>query len=178
MEKKTRWAQIREGVKKASKHEIRNSYKIRDFYRDFVKTCPRGNKISCKDYSSIIKLMNSKIIDELIEVGDVVFPQEMGGLYIKVTERKLRLVNGKIRGLNIDWSATAALWMVDEEARLAKTVVRDEKRILASVNYRRARAIFPFRSIYALRISRRHMARIYNRIHGGHNYIFKSKGYE
>lgn len=172
-ETENKWEQTKPLMKRASQFKVRNSYGAEDFYRDFRKTCPRGKKISYQEYVSIIKLMNSKIVDELVETGDVVFPQDMGGLYIKIAERKLRLENGRVKGLAVDWASTVSLWLSDPEAREAKTIVRREERTLARVLFRRTRALFQYKTIFSFDIYRRTKVRIYDRIHEGHKYIFK-----
>lgn len=153
-------------------NKVRNSYGAEDFYRDFRKTCPRGKKISYRDYISIIKLMNSKIVDELVEIGDITFPQDMGGLYVRIANRKLRLEKGRVKGLAVDWASTISLWLSDSEAREAKTIVRREERTLAKVLFRRTKALFTYKTIYSFDVYRRTKVRIYNRIHEGHKYIY------
>lgn len=171
MEKGNKWELIKDIVKRPATHEVRNSYGAWYYYRKFK--CPYGQKISYQDFSAILKLMNTKLAEQLIETGDVVFPNEMGGLYVRVSERKLRLEDGKIKGLAVSWAQTISLWLSDEEARENKTLVREENRTLAKVHFRRARARFLHKSIYTLTVCRRIRVSIYNRIHEGHKYIFK-----
>lgn len=107
-------------------HKIKNSYGIKDAYSFYVKNS--RNPIQYKVYASLIKEINSLLVNTFLQGNDIVFPYGLG----KVSLLKYR-VNGKYS--LIDWNRTLDLWYKDKESEDNKAVVKLENKEVYKITY-------------------------------------------
>ena len=146
--------------KKASqprKQKVTNSYGLRDAYmyiRDH-KWFNIGSPLSEKQFSSIVKGVNKRLAQNVLDSIEVKFPYKMGALIVRKTPRKVWFKNGKVRtNLIIDWNATLQLWYNDLEARKNKTLVRREAHDLFKIHYDKTKTDYQNAWVYDFRPTR------------------------
>lgn len=102
-------------------------YDTRDIYRTVRGTSLRGLGIKEKEFSSIVKKVNERIAQSILE-GDLVrLPCSMGTIIPIQKEAMYVNKKGKVVICKpVDWKATLALWEEDEEAKKENFKVRHD----------------------------------------------------
>jgi hypothetical protein len=111
--------------------KIRNSYTIYDYFCNYKKTRPKEERyrLTHKQYSDIIHMMNRLLIDELFNSGYVDLPYRLGRLTLYKSEVKLKFVDGRLKiPYLINWNETHSLWYSDPEAYENKTKIYFENK--------------------------------------------------
>lgn len=172
------------GLDKPRVHRVRNSVGIYSGFKYYRKNRPKDHKyvLTESQYFSITRRVNDILANMLISGEDVQFPHMMGRLEIRKNDRKVKIgANGEvITNLPIDWDKTLRLWYEDDEARLAKTLVRVEEREIFKVYYNRGKANYNNKSYYEFSVNRDLKKRLKQRIKEGKieaMYLDKNKRY-
>jgi len=114
-------------VKGKRNRKIKNCYNVADYFAYYKKTKPDTKEFSISQptYSAIIKNINNRLRQHLIEDGELKLPCDMGILKIHKTIVKPKVVDNKlIYNSAVDWQSTMKLWEDDPESKVAKTVVK------------------------------------------------------
>lgn len=143
-------------IKDKRKHSIRNSYGINDAW-EWAKENKNIDKLVNKaTYKRIIRAVNQKLADNLIAGKDVIFPYNMGMLEIRKYNKKIEVVNGKVKtNLAVDWKATIKFWQEDEEAKRNKTLVRFNTDTIFNIVYNKYDADYNNQLFFKFNVLRR-----------------------
>lgn len=144
-------------VKKERHHKVTNSYGSKDAFRYYRKIKPTDSKYVLTDceYLHIIRLINDRLREFLIEGKDVLLPERMGRLELRKTTNKVQFVDGKLKtNLPVDWNATLKLWYDNPSSKLKKQLVRQENDVTFRVHYNRNKANYNNKSFYEFNTNR------------------------
>lgn len=144
-------------VKKERHHKVNNSYGSKDAFHYYRKIKPNDSKYVLTDceYLRIIRLINNRLRDYLIEGKDVLLPEKMGRLELRKRINKIKFVNGKLKtNLPVDWNATLKLWYSNPSSKNKKQLVRQENTNTFSVFYNRNKANYNNKSFYEFTTNR------------------------
>lgn len=116
-------------TKRAGSHKfkITGSYGVKSAFREMRKNKWKGciRPVNEKEFYTIINNVNKCYAEALLNGEDITLPDKMGRISLAVQERKVKLVDGKVKCTKpIDWKETLKLWYEDEESRNNKTLVR------------------------------------------------------
>ena len=139
------------------KMKITNSLGVKEVYQRMRKNhwYDIGRPVKEKEYYGIIRKVNLLLADNIAKGETVTFPARMGKLELRKTEKGVKIVNGKLRvNYPIDWAKTLRLWYEDEEARQAKTLVRNESGVLYHVKYCKWDATYDNKVFYQFQLNR------------------------
>lgn len=109
-------------------HKVKNSLGIRQafLYAQSHKWFDIGQSLKEQQFQQIIREINDQLAFELMEGRPIVFPEKMGCLEVRKTERYVKKDGDKFKtNYRIDWDKTLELWCEDKEAFSNKTLVRD-----------------------------------------------------
>ena len=102
-------------------------YDTRDIYRTVRGTSLRGLGIKEKEFSAIVKKINERIADAILEGDLVVLPCSMGTIIPMQKEALFINKLGKvIINKPVDWKATLALWKEDPKAKEENLKIRHD----------------------------------------------------
>lgn len=144
---------------------MKKYYNIRDSYKHY-------KKISTKpvDISLYIRICNHFMLflaSKLLTQGLINLPARLGSISITGKKQKLKVEDGKIKGLAPDWKATRELWNTDEEAKKNKQIVYHFNEDTNGIRYRfrwnRKRVFMDNKTLYNLimtRTNKRTLARL------------------
>ena len=139
-------------VKGSRKHEFSNSYTVRDYYWYFRKY---NKELTETQFSSILEELLKRGRDLLINGKDFKFPGRFGMLEIRKRERKVKIVDGKLKvNLPINWNETLKLWYSDEKAKQKRTLVRCDVPSIFGVNYNKRNALYKNKAFIEFRTNR------------------------
>lgn len=97
--------------------------KLKDAYEDYKDEAIHG-VVDRKTYIRLVKDYLEAVIDAVLEAHTVVFPHNMGHIFVMGKKEKPRIAeDGTIRGLAPDWNSTLQLWKRDPAAKERKKVV-------------------------------------------------------
>lgn len=98
----------------------------KDFFKFYDDNTIKKHKVNYQTFRKVVKMFNEALINEIIiKAYDFKMPYSLGRLCIRKNKIKNKIVDGKvIIKQPIDWKATKTLWDEDEEARIAKKLVR------------------------------------------------------
>ena len=110
-------------VKEKKNKKYTNSYTTRDIFYIIQKNIKKLN-ITIETFSKIVKSINQRIAEKVIDGETVYLPSGMGRLSIGKSQVKIIKINGKYASTGIvDWKSTKKLWYEDEEAARDKIVI-------------------------------------------------------
>ena len=133
--------------------EVRNSYGIRDYYRNYKKISKTD--LSEQVYSNIIKDVTNELIEELKKDAYAVFPLGFGYLSTNYLKSYAEIVDDKLKAHGyVDWYQTINLWFSDEKAKERKQLVFKENTIYKFVSYTRTGVYFKNKKHLKLGIKR------------------------
>lgn len=139
------------------KAKIRNSWGVYDCYRDIRKHHWYNIERPLKDHEfySIIRGVNKLLAKEIALGNDVKLPSNMGSLELRKFKPGVKFKKGKLKNTYpIDWMKTLQLWYDDDEARINKTLVRDERDYIFYVKYNKHKSNYANQSFYEFAINR------------------------
>lgn len=154
------YAEFIQKLKKVSdkrNHKVSNSYGVRDGFNYYRKIRPKDSKYVLEDieYYKIIRTINNKIKDKILEGKDIVLPQRMGKLELRKTQKGVRFSDGKlVNTYPINWDKTLKLWYEDEDAYNRKVLVRDESREVFKLRYDKYNATYNNKAFYQFSTNR------------------------
>lgn len=141
------------------KFKITNSWGVYDIF----KTLRRErwfatNKMPSDStlFYKVVRLVNKKLAEEILNGNMVSLPYHMGRLMVTKYDGAATIENGKLIIRNpISWEQTIKLWYEDEEARKAKTYLRENStQYRYRINYNRFSAKFRFVTFYNFEVNR------------------------
>lgn len=107
------------------KVKISNSYGNNEAYVDYEKKFRNNSPLTSKQFRSLINNVNKEIGQELITLGKITFPIDLGTVTIQSKERKPKVINGKVYyNAPVDWDKTLELWASDPESRVLRKLVK------------------------------------------------------
>lgn len=144
------------------KQQVRNSWGVYDYYKYYRKTKPKEKQyiLTESQYFSIIRRINQKLVEQLLNAEPVELPMFMGTLEAFRKPFTTKLKNGKgVTTKPIDWDKTLKLWYEDPESYKRKSLiyVDDEDRVVIVYDISKARyankTFYQFRAVKAVRES-------------------------
>lgn len=152
------------------KHEVKNSWGVYDAYKYYRKIRPKESKYVLKDvqFFSIVRKINNYLQDNIARGEDIVFPQRMGRLEIRKSDKTFNIKDGKVTNyLPIDWNSTLELWGTDEECFKNKTLVKYNNKELYIIHYNRSKAEYTNKSFYVFKPNRELKIKLHKNIEEG-----------
>ena len=144
-------------VKKERHHRVNNSYGSKDAFKYYRKIKPEDSKYILTDceYLHIIRSINNKLRDLLIEGKDVILPENMGRLELRKRSVTKEFKNGKLKVTSpINWNATLKLWFDNPVSKTKKQLVRQEVDEVFKVHYNISRAKYNNKTFYQFFVNR------------------------
>lgn len=156
---------LKVGEKKPRKFKA--GYVLRDFYRMDARNC-KALGIGEEEYGSIIRAINSAIVDAICRGASIKLPYKMGVLEIRKYNTSVRIEDGKVKTTKpIDWHETLKLWSSDEEAYAARQLVRGDFRQMYVPYYNKRKADYINKAFYKIKFSKNIHRRITNMVKNG-----------
>ena len=166
-------------IKDKRNHKITNSYGLNDAWKWAKENKGIDNIVDEATYKKIIKAVNNKLANNLLNNKDIVLPYRMGILEIRKFNKSIKIVNNKaITNLGIDWKETLKLWESDEEARTNKTLVRFNVDTIFRVVYNKYNANYRNQLFYKFSVLRRIKVKLKEKINDNAIDSFIMNGYE
>lgn len=144
-------------VKGKRKHNVNNSYGTKSAFFYYRKIRPQEHKYVLTDleYMHIIRAINNRLRDFLIEGKDIHLPEKMGQLEVRKRQNSISFKDGKMHTtLPVNWEATLKLWHEDPECYATRTLVREEDRETFKVYYNKNKANYNNKSFYQFSTNR------------------------
>lgn len=138
-------------------HKIRNSYGVYDAFKYYRKNRPQEKKyvLTESQYMRIVRQINLRIVDSLLQGNDITFPHRMGSLELRKRHTTVEIVDGKLKdNLPIDWDSTLKLWSEDKESYKNKTLVKLEVDEVFRVRYVKYKANYNNKVFYKFTTNR------------------------
>lgn len=154
-------------VSSSRKHSITGSFGVKDAFIYYKHNRPKGKEYIVKDsiYRHIIREVNKELTDQLLLLGELKFPLDIGSLKVYKTELKPTIKNGKLYyKAPIDWNKTLQLWATDNSSRISKTLVKVNPGSLYSIKYKNKYCKFKNKEYFSLKISRTLKNKLKNKI--------------
>lgn len=134
-----------------TEYAIRGSWGSYDFYKYYRKTKPEDPKYILTEgqFYDLFRMVNERLVDNLINTGELEFPYRMGSLIVKKQEVGSYIDHEGKRKTNrsVDWNKTLELWYDDEEEYKKKTLLYIEcPRIV--IKYDKRNAIYKNKYYY------------------------------
>ena len=132
-------------------HKVRGSWGVYDAYKWYRKHKPIDKKyiLTESQYFSIIREINTRLRDRLIEGEDITLPCRLGRLEIRKYPAIITNEGNQIKtNLPIDWDATLKLWYEDKKCFEDKFLVRINVPEIFKVFYNKTNAIYNNKSFY------------------------------
>lgn len=154
--------QLRSEATKGKKrnYKMKDSFEIRFFLKYYRNHRPKKSEYVLDDtkYCDIVRSINYKIADLLVEGHPIIFPKRLGGLEVRKYKPTTKIdgKTGKIRSsLAVNWNATFKLWAEDEECRKNKTIVRIETDYIYKFYFNQCKAKFNNKEYYTFKVNQR-----------------------
>lgn len=130
------------------------------------------------DISTYVDLCNRYgqfLIDKAIDGYRVTLPAKLGLLMVVGNKQKVKIVDGEIRGLAIDWVKTKLLRDRSEEARKERKLVYHTNEHSDGIRYKffwkKKNVIIANKNVYSLKVSRANKRKLSQRIKDGQDYL-------
>ena len=157
---------------------MKSYYNLRDSYRVYKKISKKP--IDTIKYLKVVNLFMKFLISTLLETGEIVLPERLGRLEIGGKKIKVRVEEGKIKGLAPDWIKTKELWNSNLEAREKKEIIyhfnEHTNGVRYSVKWSKNRVLVENKTLYDFiltRTNKRNLSKlIKNNIFIGHQLTF------
>jgi len=146
--------------KACGKHnfKVKNSFGVKDCYNRVRKNkwSDIGMRLTDSQFLAIIREVNMRLADNIVNGITVKFPSGMGKLEARRIEKRPRVTkDGKLKVVNpVDWQSTLRLWYEDEEARKQKQLIRYSGKVGYWIKYSNVLAYYNNRSFYEFAIQR------------------------
>lgn len=155
---------------KSRNHRIKGSIGVQKAYIYYRKNKPKDPEyiLTESQYYCIIRHINNKLADLLVNGEDIIFPCRMGRLEVRKTEKQIKIIDGKVHtNLPIDWNRTLELWYEDLQAFNQKTLVRVEEEYIYKIYYNRGQANYKNKCYYEFSVNRALKKRLKQQIKKG-----------
>ena len=94
---------------------MKNFYSLKDSYKLYQETSK--NPVLLCQYLKILNLFMKFLANKLLVEGEVVLLEKLGSCIAVGKKVKIRIEEGKIKGLAPDWVKTKELWLKDLQAK-------------------------------------------------------------
>lgn len=154
------YKEFRDSVKKVSQtrnHKVKNSWGVYDAYKYIRKNkwFNIGRPVTEKEFYSIIRTINKRLAEYLIQGYEIKLPYKLGSLELRKRPTRVAIVDGKlVNNFPIDWDATLKLWFEDEQSYKDKTIIKTEDREVYRVYYDKNKAQYNNKSFYQFQTNR------------------------
>ena len=135
---------------------MKKFYNTRDSYVVYKNISV--NPINISQYVQIINHFMKFLSSKLLSTGEIIIPERLGKLSIFGKKVKIRIEDGKIKGLAPDWVKTKELWDSDSIAKQNKQLVYHFNEETNGIRYKFAwsknRVLVSNKTLYNLRMTR------------------------
>jgi hypothetical protein len=148
-------------VQRQGSHEykIHNRLGCRDAWKWIRKNhwhLLKGKKCSPSLYSAVIRKVNERLSEYLLEGHEIEFPYQMGTLRLIGIPSNVAFKEGKVvDNYKPDWKKTLEWWYRDPEAMRERKCIKRVQKNLYYINYSKADATFRNMRYYRFKINRR-----------------------
>lgn len=148
-------------------YNSRDSYTI---YKNMSK-----NPVDISKYVNIVNSFMKFLIAYLLTKGEIILPERLGTLQILGKKVKVKIEDGKIKGLAPDWVKTKKLWEENKEAKDNKTLVYHFNEQTNGVRYRffwsKNRVLVSNKTLYNLKMTRTNKRALSDLVKNGKEYL-------
>lgn len=150
---------------------------IRTSYKKYKESEP--NPLSLQQYIRLTADYILFLMDKVFDNEEVTLPHNMGSLSVQGIKEKVHFdEEGKIKGLSPNWRLTKELWEKDPTAKENKKLIFNTNEHTNGIRYKflwsKKRIIVPFKTVYALRMSKDNKKKLFAELQGGKEYNSKS----
>jgi hypothetical protein len=138
-------------VNRERNHKVNKSYGSKDAFKYYRKIKPTDSKYVLTDcqYLQIIRLINNRLRENIINGKDVNLPEKMGRLELRKRNSKVKFIDGKIKtNLPVDWNATLKLWYNNPICKQNKQLIRQEVQNVFKIYYNVNKANYNNKTFY------------------------------
>lgn len=155
---------------------MKKFYNTRDSY--VVYKNMSVNPINISQYVQIINHFMKFLSSKLLSTGEIIIPERLGKLSIFGKKVKIRIEDGKIKGLAPDWVKTKELWDSDSIAKQNKQLVYHFNEETNGIRYKFAwsknRVLVSNKTLYNLRMTRSNKRELSKLVREGREYLIKN----
>ena len=155
---------------------MRNFYNTRDSYILYKSISKEPLEVS--RYIEITNLFMKFLSNKLLEKGSIIIPERLGNLSIIGKKIKVRIEEGKIKGLAPDWVKTKELWEEDSQAKLEKQLVYHFNENTNGIRYKyswsKNRVLVTNKTLYNLKMTRENKRALSKLVTDGKEYLIKN----
>lgn len=155
---------------------MRNFYNTRDSY--IIYKSVSKDPLEVSKYVEITNLFMKFLSTKLLEKGNIIIPERLGNLSIVGKKIKVRIEEGKIKGLAPDWVKTKELWEEDSQAKLEKQLVYHFNENTNGIRYKyswsKNRVLVTNKTLYNLKMTRENKRALSKLVTEGKEYLIKN----
>lgn len=151
-------------------YKITNSWGVYQAYKAIRKHgwFNIGRPLKEHEFYTIIRSINKRLAENIINGETVVFPEQMGSLELRKYPKGVSFVNGKLKNTYpIDWGSTNKLWAEDAEEKAKHTLIRYESPMVYHVRYCKENATYENKIFYQFRLHQKIRKRLKDNIING-----------
>lgn len=145
---------------------------IRNSYKDYKKKS--DNPVDINTYITLTTGFIRYLMNLIFEGNEVVFPARLGTFSIVGRKQKLKIEDGKIKGLSPNWAKTKELWKSSEDARLRKQLVYNTNDHSDNLRFKfmwsKKRSVVENKTLYTLIMTRANKRELSKRLKEGSEY--------
>lgn len=145
---------------------------IRNSYKDYKKKS--DNPVDINTYITLTTGFIRYLMNLIFEGNEVVFPARLGTFSIVGRKQKLKIEDGKIKGLSPNWVKTKELWKSSEDARLRKQLVYNTNDHSDNLRFKfmwsKKRSVVENKTLYTLIMTRANKRELSKRLKEGAEY--------
>ena len=154
---------------------MRNFYNTRDSY--IIYKSVSKDPLEVSKYIEITNLFMKFLSNKLLEKGSIIIPERLGNLSIIGKKIKVRIEEGKIKGLAPDWVKTKELWEEDSQAKLEKQLVYHFNENTNGIRYKyswsKNRVLVTNKTLYNLKMTRENKRNLSKLVTEGKEYLIR-----
>ena len=154
---------------------MKNYYNTRDSYIVYKSTSV--NPLEVSRYVEIINSFMKFLSSKLLQRGEISIPDRLGRLMILGKKVKVRIEDGKIKGLAPDWVKTKELWEEDPQAKLDKQLVYHFNENTNGIRYKyfwsKSRVLVTNKTLYNLKMTRENKRTLSKLVSEGKEYLIR-----
>ena len=155
---------------------MKKFYNTRDSY--IVYKNISVNPINISQYLQIVNQFMKFLSLRLLSTGEIVIPEKLGKLNIFGKKVKVKVVDGKIKGLAPGWIKTKELWITDSVAKQNKQLVYHFNEETNGIRYKftwsKNRVLVSNKTLYSLKMTRFNKRELSRLVKEGKEYLIKN----
>ena len=145
---------------------------LRDSYKSYKKSTV--NPVGIKLYLEIAQGFIKFLMNLVLEGNEIVLPARLGTLAVFGRVQKLKIEDGKVKGLSPNWAKTKELWKISEDAKNRKQLVYNSNEHSDNRRYKflwsKRRSVVENKILYTLIMTRENKRNLAKRIKEGQEY--------